>query len=331
VCVSGSLFGRRKTFFVKQLSLIWSLDAPYPAGCPQSGEITMASLATSHADLSGASYDIARHGDVSLFTEMHEAYGQLEHEPLRDALLESLEAERESVQAIARGFAGFVQSRQAVDIRRRFFASWQKTTNSAMSVEGLANRMTSEAEAKVDTDPAHAVLLFRAAGRMNRVADDDLGVHGQPLHFELFYRMATDFSGGDDAWQSRQYCVPAALEFKAWLDASRLRSSIMAGLYSLLVHEGYTHAEFETVETPFREWATMRLGFSDHDARRSLAWITVHNGGTEKNHFAHSCGALEHYVAGSGDTIDLNLAGETFRKYFRMKGAVMSQLSETYG
>lgn len=269
-------------------------------------------------------------GDASLFLGMHDAYSQLDHAPLRQVLLDSMIAEKESVQAIARGFAGFLAGVQPIDTRRRFFCSWQKTNNSAMSVEGLANRMTAEGEAKVGSGQDAALALFRAAGRMNRVADEDLGVGGQALHFELYYRMATEFAGRDDLWQSRQYCLPAAVEFKNWLDASRLRSPVMVGIYSLLVHEGYTHAELETIEAPFHQWAATHIGLSDHDARRTLAWITVHCGGTEKAHFAHSCASLAHYLEGSGAEVDLDVAGEIFRNYFRLKGAVMEQLSATY-
>jgi hypothetical protein len=246
-------------------------------------------------------------------------------------LFESLVAETESVHAIMRSFSGFLEGRQSSDIRRRFFASWQKTNNSAMSVEGLANRMSAEAEAKIrGAEPGGALSLFRAAGRLNRVADEDLGVGGQQLHFELFYRMATTFCDQDDLWQSRQYCVPAALEFKTWLDETRLRSPVVVGLYTLLVHEGYTHAELETIAIPCRDWAMTHMGLSDHQARRALAWISVHNGGTEKAHFAHSCASMAHYLEGSGAVIDLHLAGATFQKYFRLKGAVMAQLSEIY-
>jgi hypothetical protein len=282
--------------------------------------------------LAGAALDIiASDGETALFLGMQDAYSQLEHEPLRQVLLDSLAAERESIQAIARSFAGFLAGVQELETRRRFFASWQKTNNSAMSVEGLANRMTAEGEAKMCSgDPDSALSLFRAAGRMNRVADEDLGVGGQALHFELYYRMATAFANQDDLWQSRQYCLPAAAEFKNWLDASRLRSPVMVGIYSLLVHEGYTHAELETIVKPFHDWATTHMGLSDHDARRVLAWITVHCGGTEKSHFAHSCASLDHYLKGNRIEVDLQAAGETFRTYFRLKGAVMAQLSATF-
>ena len=290
----------------------------------------MSTAAKLHPGTAVPVLDITANGGAVLFTEMQDAFHQLEHQPLRQVLLESLDAEHASMRMIAEGFAGFLECCQPLEIRRHFFCSYQRTNNSAMSVEGLANRMTAEAEQKVNSDPAKSLALFRAAGRMNRVADEDLGVGGQTLHFELFYRMATEFCGRDDQWQCRQYCLPAAAEFKSWLDSMRLRSPILVGLYSLLVHEGYTHAELGTIETPFRRWAMHDLGLPEHDARRVLAWITVHNGGTEKNHFAHSCASLAHYLEGSDEAVDLEVARETFRKYFWLKGTVMARLRELY-
>jgi len=291
----------------------------------------MSSVAKPAPALPGPPLDMASNGDASLFLGMQDAFNQLDHEPLRRVLLDSLEAEKQSMQAIARSFGHFLAGIQPLEIRRRFFASYQKTNNSAMSVEGLANRMTAEGEAKIgSSDTESALSLFRAAGRMNRVADEDLGVGGQAIHFELYYRMATEFAGQDDLWQSRQYCLPAATEFKSWLDTMRLRSPVLTGIYSLLVHEGYTHAEHETIVEPFHGWATTHMRLSEHDARRALAWITVHTGGTEKAHFAHSCASLMHYVRGSRTAIDLQVAGETFRTYFQLKGAVMAQLNATY-
>jgi len=172
--------------------------------------------------------------------------------------------------------------------------------------------------------------MFRSAGRLNRVADEDLGVGGQVQHFELYYRMATEFTERDDRWQSRQYCLDSAKEFKSWLDLSRLRDPIMTGLFSLLVHEGYTHAELEMIAPLFDSWATDVMKISQKEVRKVLAWITVHNGGTEKSHFAHSCAALSHYCEGSGAEVDLALAGDIFRSYLRRKAAVMQELGQLY-
>ena len=266
---------------------------------------------------------------IDLTEHMAEAFAQLEHVALREVLMESVYAERDSLDAIRSSFVTFTGRAHDLDKRRRFFASWQRTNNSAMSVEGLANRMTAEGEksfSKLDSDKV--LSIFRAAGRLNRVTDEDLGVGGQVHHFELYYRMASGFCDQDDAWQSRAFCTQLAAEFKTWLDAARLRDPVMTGLYSMLVHEGYTHAELEMIAPLFDSCATEIFGLSAKETKKQLAWITVHNGGTEKRHFAHSCLSLEHYTSATGANIDLVAAGVTFRDYFRRKGAVMRELEQ---
>jgi hypothetical protein len=138
--------------------------------------------------------------------------------------------------------------------------------------------------------------------------------------------MATEFADRNDDWQSRRFCLPVAAEFKSWLDAARLRQPIMTGLYSMLVHEGYTHAELEVIAPLFYRWATEKFLLDSREAKKALAWITVHNGGTEKKHFAHSCAALKHYCDATGTEIDLDHAEDVFRSYLRRKGAVMAEL-----
>ncbi|WP_437616384.1 hypothetical protein WMF20_21375 [Sorangium sp. So ce834] len=266
---------------------------------------------------------------TNLFVEMEDAFSQLEHKPLRDVLLDSVRAEERAVQAINASFRRFTEKQYSVDALRTFFASWQRTNNSAMSVQGLANRITAEAEAALGRGAqGQALDLSRAAGRLHRVTDEDLGVKGQHVHFELYYRMASGFCGGDDAWQSRAYCLPSAVKFKAWLEAVRLREPIMVGLFSMLVHEGYTHAELEVIAPWFERWASGPMSMSHKDARRLLAWIHVHNGGTEKAHFAHSCAALDHYCSAVAPKVDLDHAGEVFRTYLRLKSAAMQQIAD---
>lgn len=272
------------------------------------------------------------HGKKNFFTEMQDAFSQLQHEPLRKMLLDSLQAEQDSVRAIDASFQSFTTKNHLPQISRLFFASWQRTNNTAMSVAGLANRITHEAELAllIGENPSVALEIFRSAGRLNRVTDEDLGVKGQTLHFELYYRMATKFSGNDDAWQSREFCLPSASDFKSWLDSVRLVEPIMNGLFSMLIHEGYTHAELESIAPMFEKWAIEIMGLQKSDARRYLAWIAVHNGGTEKQHFAHTCAAFEQYCAATATDINLEVASQIFQNYLRRKGEVMKQLNEIY-
>ena len=77
--------------------------------------------------------DVSLNGELALNVRMREAFDQLDHARLRDVLIESLDAEQAAVHVIAHSFDGFLAGCQAPDIRRRFFASWQRTNNSAMS------------------------------------------------------------------------------------------------------------------------------------------------------------------------------------------------------
>ena len=266
-------------------------------------------------------------------TAMQEAFTQLEHAPLRTVLLESLDAQHAAVEAIGDSFAMFTAKKYPLQKRQQFFASWQRTNNSAMSVEGLANRMTHNAESVVThiagAATSTALHLFRSAGRLNRVTDEDLGVGGQILHFELYYRMATALCDGEDGWQSRRACLTAAADFKCWLDDLRLKEPIMLGLFSMLIHEGYTHAELEFLEPLFTRWVTEVMGFETSEMRRTLAWIYVHNGGTEKQHFVHASAAFEHYRVAKKVSVDLTQARELFDTYLQRKGKVMSEIAET--
>ena len=72
--------------------------------------------------------DLASNGDASLFLEMRDAFSQLDHEPLRQVLLDSLAAEKESVQAIARSFGGFLAGSQPSTFAGAFLLLTKKPT-----------------------------------------------------------------------------------------------------------------------------------------------------------------------------------------------------------
>ena len=112
---------------------------------PNSTSNVDADHGTSHASATGLKAARAR----DLTEHMEEAFAQLEHVPLREVLMESVYAERSSLDAIRSSFEKFTTRAHDLEKRRRFFASWQRTNNSAMSVEGLANRMTAEGEKSI--------------------------------------------------------------------------------------------------------------------------------------------------------------------------------------
>jgi len=245
--------------------------------------------------------------------------------PLKSALLGAFAAEESALAGIEECFFTLVAKRQDPEVLRRFFHSWSKTNNSAASVSGLASRMTLSGRRSADAATREA--LYRVCDSLQRITDEDLGARGNVLHADLFYRMATTLSG-DDRWLSKHYCNSAADEFRGWVDRHRLRErDLLKGLLITLIHEVYTHGEVELILPLFQRWAREAFGLSNDEARKVLAWISVHTGGTESAHFAHATEAVAHYCEAAGVDIDGAAAATLFESYLERKGSVMTQLT----
>ena len=241
---------------------------------------------------------------------------------LRTALLETFTEERASLATIEQAFRTLTSASHPKPALRHFFASWSKTNNSAASVSGLANRMT--LLARQQTAPALARSLFEVCASLQRITDEDLGALGGKLHSDLFYTMATS-ACADDAWLLKSYCLESAESFKAWTDRQRLgERNLLKGLLTTLVHEVYTHGEVEFIHPLFQRWFGEELGTPAEHVRHTVAWVTVHTGGTESNHFAHAVNAVQDYCAAIDVHLDEELCRTIFRDYLRRKQSVMA-------
>lgn len=225
-------------------------------------------------------------------------------------------------------FLGLTRERHSEEILRRFFHSWSQTNNSAMTVSGLSNRLS---KIKHDGRAIHdEPRLLSAIASLNRIADEDLAVVGSVLHSELFYTMASTISG-DDQWQSRRYLSEQAEEFKRWKDYQSLRvKDPVIGLLTTLVHEIYTHGEVEYILPLFTQLLEQHFDFEPFQRNRTLAWIKVHCGGTELQHFLHAVSAVEHYCAAMNvDITEYDIAA-IIGGYVQRKAEVMNRLSEAF-
>ncbi|MBA1230508.1 hypothetical protein G7013_12715 [Pseudomonas viridiflava] len=240
---------------------------------------------------------------------------------LKHALFEAFWEQEESLMAIEDAFTQLTSRHHSPVVLRKFFASWSKTNNSAASVSGLANRMTLLARAEQDDKVARQ--LYNACGSLQRITDEDLGALGNIQHADLFYNMATPLCG-DDQWLLRENCLPSAQLFKDWTDTRRLRDrDLMQGLLTTLVHEVYTHGEVELLHPLYSRWFVRDMGIPDSRVRSTIAWVTVHTGGTESNHFAHAVAAITAFVEATQIEIDPAAARGIFSEYLRRKSNVM--------
>nr|WP_232000519.1 hypothetical protein [Pseudomonas asplenii] len=245
---------------------------------------------------------------------------------LQQALLDAFRSHEAALVDIEGAFHALTARRHDAQALRGFFASWSKTNNSAASVSGLANRIT--LLARSEQDSAAAQRLYRVCGNLQRITDEDLGALGNILHADLFYNMATPLCG-DDQWLLKENCLPSAQAFKDWTDMQRLRDrDLLQGLLTTLVHEVYTHGEVEFIHPLFKQWIARDMGVPAEKVRSTVAWVTVHTGGTESNHFAHAVAAVEEFVEVMDVAVVKSAAQEIFGEYLQRKAVVMRDCAQ---
>ncbi|MEG3149112.1 hypothetical protein U1769_04370 [Sphingomonas sp. ZT3P38] len=193
-----------------------------------------------------------------------------------------------------------------------------------MTTAGIGNRLTLLLHRNKDI--ADKTALLRAMTSLDRIIDEDLAVTHKTLHSEMFYKMATDIVG-DDHWLSQHYLHPSAKDFKAWKDHAALRSpDLLVSLLATLAHEIYTHGEVEFILPLFTRWLREDYGIAQSECRRTLGWISVHCGPTEKNHFFHALDAIRHYCDAMDADISAYSLDDIVGTYLDKKAAVLDHV-----
>ena len=245
---------------------------------------------------------------------------------VKTQLLSYFPLQTDNLSIIENSFIHLTEKKQEKETLNLFFKSWSQTNNSAMTVAGLSNRMTMLVHKDKPIKSEHD--LFKSVASLNRIVDEDLAVVGRVLHSDLVYTMATNIVG-DDSWLSNQYLSDEAKAFKAWKDKNSLRDKdIMIGLLTTLVHEIYTHGEVEYIIPKFESWLRADGLLTEQEINSSLAWIRVHCGATEKDHFFHAVDAVYSYSkAFDVDVSEYNLE-EIITDYLTHKSNVMGALDK---
>jgi hypothetical protein len=245
---------------------------------------------------------------------------------IKSQLLTNFPLQKENFLTIENSFIHLTERKQPKKVLNLFFKSWSQTNNSAMTVAGLSNRMTMLIHKDKPVLSEHD--LFKSVASLNRIVDEDLAVVGRVLHSDLFYTMATNIAG-DDTWLSNENLSEEAKEFKAWKDKNSLRDKdIMIGLLTTLVHEIYTHGEVEYIIPKFEDWLRADSLLTEQEINFSLAWINVHCGATEKDHFFYAVDAVYSYATAIGvDILEYDLK-EIITDYLDLKSNVMGALDK---
>ena len=249
---------------------------------------------------------------------------QMGESHIKSQLLTYFPLHEEQFLTIENSFRLLTSRKQTQSTLNSFFKSWSQTNNSAVTVAGLSNRMTMIVHKDKPVLSEHD--LFKSVASLNRIVDEDLAVVGRVLHSELFYTMATNIAG-DDSWLSHKFLNAEAIDFKNWKDENSLRNKdIMVGLLTTLVHEIYTHGEVEFIIPLFESWLNTETEFTQPEIKKYLAWIKVHCGATEKDHFFHAVDAVNSYTrAFDIDILEYDLE-KIIADYLNLKSKVMATL-----
>jgi hypothetical protein len=244
---------------------------------------------------------------------------------LRRSLLSSFAKEKDSLCTIEESFKKLTSKCQEKESIKYFFQSWSKTNHSAASVSGLASRITLSINDQLNHQKQ--LGLYKVCTSLQRITDEDLGAFGGALHSDLFYRMATELCG-DDGWLLKKFCLKPAQEFKDWTDQQRLREqNLINGLLTTLVHEIYTYGEVEFIYPLYQKWFLAHMGGTTERAQEVLAWVTVHTGNTEINHFKHAVNAIQTFCEVTNIYFSEETGERIFTEYLRRKAAVMAECS----
>lgn len=251
--------------------------------------------------------------------------GQMAESHIKTQLLTHFPSHENEFSTIENSFITLTSKAQDLNTLNTFFKSWSQTNNSAMTVAGLSNRITMLVHKDKPVVDEHD--LFKAVASLNRIVDEDLAVVGRVLHSKLFYTMATNITG-DDTWLSNTYLNEESIAFKAWKDKNSLRNKdIMIGLLTTLVHEIYTHGEVEFIIPLFQDWLKADGRFSENEISKTLSWIQVHCGPTEKDHFFHAVDAVYSFAKATGLTVEDYDLDVIISDYLRLKSNVMAALN----
>lgn len=221
---------------------------------------------------------------------------QVANPDVRDAVLRAYHRSMPALAKVESLFDLLTTRRFTPEGMFRFFQSWRHPLRGASSIAGLSCRLSAAATA-VDGDRRAA--FFMATAGCAEIIAEDMGVPGI-RHDDMFYRLATAICGSDE-WQSKVHTVEPIIDFHAWVNyLRRHHKDLLEGVLTTIASEIYNHGEFCMIAPMFERWMTEELGMPRKDVRPNLAFILVHTGSTESDHFMKAIDVFDHYNVAAG-------------------------------
>lgn len=210
-----------------------------------------------------------------------------------------------------------------------FLNGWRSTHITALYVSGLMIRIQREAtQARFQGEAMKAELLSEAAYHIGEIIAEDTGVVGAN-HNNLFDRFAKSVSGNDQ-WKLDQYEVPECIEFRKYVERQRTKAPIEDAILTTAASENWNTGEYTFFAEIVEPWLQSR-GQDPQSAKNGAAYVSVHAGDTELNHFTHALKAWQLYCAAHGREADPKMAQEKFGEYAQRVGDAFGAMTNKLG
>jgi hypothetical protein len=234
----------------------------------------------------------------SMYSILEEALRTLNDHQLSAAIAAGFERQLGSLQIVEETFELLTSNIWTKVRLQDFFNAWRDTHLSSSSVAAIVCRLLTES----DTGTPGSYCFIEAARSIAKVIHEDLGLCGE-THSDLYERMANRICLGDD-WKLSKHRIQSAYEFGRWVHGKRVDADLDQSLFVTISSEIYNHCEYTFIAPLFRNWMQNLLAFESDQIPRFMAYILVHTGPTESDHFLHGINSLQDYYSG----VNVNLS-----------------------
>ena len=207
---------------------------------------------------------------------------------------------------------------------KKFLNGWQATHVTALYVAGMIIRVQREAhEAKKAGEEIKSGILNDVAYHLGEVIAEDTGVVGIP-HGAMYERFAGAMVR-DNSWKREQYSLRACDDFRTYLEKARLRAPLEDAILTTAASELWNTGEY-TCAAPHTRHLLEKMNIKNPVAAN--AYVAVHAGDTELDHFTHVLKAWQLYCEAEGIEAKPEKAASVLRNYISRLEPAFSALDD---
>lgn len=220
------------------------------------------------------------------------------------------------------------QQEAGSDSLNSFLNGWKTVHITGLYVAGLMIRVEREAHAaRAAGDDVKASLLSEAAYHIGEIIPEDTGLDG-PQHGVLFERLATAVAG-DDTWKLDENAIPECDAFRRFVELGRTKGPVEDAILITAASENWNTGEYTYASPITNEWLGRAHQMDETRAKATNAYVSVHAGDTELDHFTHALKAWQLYNEANGTEARPEKAAEVFSDYAERASVAYAALRDS--